>query len=401
MTKVKSVFLLIITVFLFAFPKGGFKIADIPFTWGYLLLFLVFPYLLFTKKISLNLRFNARQFTYFLTLPFSIYSVVILTFSEIESIGYLMSFFVSIIFFPFLFLILLNDYLKNKEFRRYFLSILKHSIRFVIIFGLIIYAYEFTTGNVFEIPYLTVNAGDYGLSHLKFNDRGIFSKLTSTFSNGNIFGLCMLLLFQLYFSIENKYRFKILFILVIFLTLSRTVWIGLLLVFLLNMLKSLKSLRIVIISIILGFLFLIFLPNILSIFGFDFNFLFDKNLGGRLATLDKFKNITLLGNFYFNTFEEIIYASVVSSFGIIGLFLFIIYIISPLISFFVFKVNNGYYWMFIIYPILCLSDGATLLIPVMAFFWLLTSLQLENNQEGNKQNTNILMNESLINNSSE
>ena len=56
---------------------------------------------------------------------------------------------------------------------------------------------------------LTVNAGDLGeLDSSKFNQRGSVSKLISTYNNGNIFGVCTLMLFPIFYE-YTKSKIKI------------------------------------------------------------------------------------------------------------------------------------------------------------------------------------------------
>ena len=56
-------------------------------------------------------------------------------------------------------------------------------------------------GKFIEIPFLTVNAGDYGtLESTKHINRGGYLKLISTYNNGNVYGVATLILLPLVFE---------------------------------------------------------------------------------------------------------------------------------------------------------------------------------------------------------
>jgi len=55
-----------------------------------------------------------------------------------------------------------------------------------------------------EIPYFTINAADVGEVADKYNQRGNIMKLISTYNNGNIFGVCTLMFFPLFYYNTQK-----------------------------------------------------------------------------------------------------------------------------------------------------------------------------------------------------
>ncbi|GGI51458.1 hypothetical protein GCM10011425_26700 [Mucilaginibacter galii] len=252
-------------------------------------------------------------------------------------------------------------------------------LRFVIVFGLALFVQKILTGKILEIPYLTVNIADYGHIDEKFNLRGDLMKLTSTYNNGNIYGVCMLLLTPFYIAKEPKKIFKILFFAALALTLSRTVWIGMIIFLLLIIIKNLKNIKgyITLGLTVIGVILIV--PLLLKFMNLDLNFLTDKDLGGRAHQLSILDNFTLFSAAKFQGITEIVYASMLTNFGLVGLILFVIYILSPLITLYRYPQNrrlDNTHWGILIYVIICASDGAMLLIPVMAFFWFLSSYTL-------------------------
>ncbi|WP_461453528.1 hypothetical protein [Mucilaginibacter sp.] len=374
-----KLFVFLIVVFLVAFPKGGFKVGDIPITWGYILIILVGIISAFSIK-KINYFTKSRYKVLALCLPFILYAIIILLLSEVPNKGVLFSFILGVFIFPLLFLYLLGKDIDDPKFNDSFLPIFKNSIRFIAFFGIALFIYKIKTGNDIEIPYLTVNFSDVGSLDDKYNLRGDLSKLISTYNNGNIYGICMLILLPIYLNIEKSLTLKIVFFLSMILTLSRTVWVGLLLyliLYVISQIKTAKSWGLLIFTLLIvyggGNLFLNFI-------GKDTNFLFDSQLGGRADQLNVLDNLTFFGDFNFDTITEIVYTSILKHFGLLGLLLFILYLMSPIIYYYRLKISNkdngsfvSIHWSIIIYALICFSDGAILLIPVMAFFWFVSS----------------------------
>jgi hypothetical protein len=375
--RIQRFILILVIIFLVAFPKGGFKISNIPLTWGYMLILLSVPF------GFINLL-NQHKYVHFprprrnillLCLPFVIYSSIILAFGTFTNLGFLFSYILSLLLMPFLFMFFFGGYIDMPNFNKLFTKYFIFSLRFVTIFGLILFLQKLFLGSSLEIPYLTVNIDDLGMLDEKYNMRGDIMKYTSTYNNGNIFGVCMLILAPIYFSNEKNVLFKIIFIISLALTLSRTVWFGMVFLGIMFIIKNIKNTKGVIILTVSVISIVVFLPMLLSLIGVEVGFLFDKNLGGRANQLNVFSDISLFGDGHYDGIAEIVYTSILQHFGAIGLILFLVYIFSPLIVLYVKgrKKYDTYHWGLILYPVICLSDGAMLFIPTMAFFWFLAS----------------------------
>lgn len=359
----------LLILFLLVFPKGGFKIGELPITWGYLLLGAT-SLTSFLKPLRIS---TLRLESILLTIPFQVVIALTLFLNGTTSIAYAIALLITFFFLPFAFYISLSDHIDTMNLDK-FLLYLKRGILFLACYGIALFVYRIATGEFFEIPFLTSNFNDLGLLDTKCNLRNdTVSKLISTYNNGNIYGLCLLMLLPLY-SRAEKSGWKVTLVkLSILLTLSRTMWIGLILnelfvgLFLSkNGLKNILAL----IAIIASLLFL------LHLFGYGWDFIWDESLGGRLDQFNVLSNLHFFSPHPFEGITEIVYLGVLHSFGVIGLLTYLLAVCGPLLLSFTRK--NGLATCIRCglgnYLILSCSDGAVLLIPVMAFFWFLSSL---------------------------
>ncbi|WP_160566506.1 MULTISPECIES: hypothetical protein [unclassified Apibacter] len=376
MYYLKKIYIILIIIFLIIFPKGGFKFGDIPITWGYVLLIISIPLCILGKIRFIN---KNRYYVFILTLPFIIYSFIILILRmEKIDLAYTLSFCLSILILPFVFLILYDNILDSDMFNKTFPRIFFWGIRIVIIFGLLLFFCKLCYGINIEIPYLTVNIDDN--MEDKNNNRSGISKLYSTYNNGNLYGICMIILAPLFFKYEKNNIYRCLFFISLFLTLSRTIWIGIIIYFIIYIFKNfikgknILIILLIVISLIIGF------PYLLRFMNKDISFIMDSNLGGRRYQLNFLKDASLFGHGSFKGIVEIVYLSIIDIFGVIGLLLFILYLASPIIVYKIKKNNSNLYWGLILYSILCLSDGAILLIPVMSFYWFISSYMFKNTE---------------------
>lgn len=365
----KKIYIILILIFLIIFPKGGFKLGNIPITWGYLLLIFSIPICLLSKNRYIN---KNRYKVFILTLPFIIYSfILVLLRMEKIDLGYTLSFFLSLFILPFVFLILYDNIIDSNIFNKIFPQIFFWGIRIVVIFGLLLFFHRLYLGTNLEIPYLTVNIDDN--MEEKHNNRSGISKLYSTYNNGNLYGICMIILTPLFLNYEKNNIYRGLFFITLFLTLSRTIWIGIIIYFLIFILKNFVRGKNIFYILFITIILIIGFPFLLSFINKDLSFIMDSNLGGRRNQFNILKNASLFGQGSFKGIAEIVYLTIIDKFGIIGLLLFILYLSSPIIIYKLKKNANNLYLGLILYIILCFSDGAILLIPVMSFYWFIAS----------------------------
>lgn len=365
-------------LFLVVFPKGGIKFKNIPITWGYLLLAIISLFLLFRKKYFVR---KEHIYSLIALLPFQIYSLLSIYINGIDSFGFFISFLVSFLFLPFIFFFVFSEYIENLDLD-YFFKIFKRSILFISSYGIFLFFYRGFFGSLFEIPLLTANWHEKGLlENIKcINHRGFFLKLISTYNNGNIYGICLLMVLPLYKYLEKSSLKKSIVKLSIILTLSRTVWIGFIISeFFFNFFIIKNKKKSLIKFLISSFCFI----TILLIFAKfylhkPFNWYFDTTLGGRLV--DKSFEVNFFSNLPFINIEEMVYLSIFNTFGFFGLILFIIGMCFSLF-YYLFKNMNSekspidmcIFFGLLTYLIISISDSASLYLPVMAFYWFLSS----------------------------
>ena len=381
--KVETLLVFLLTVFLLVFPKGGVKISGIPITWGYCLLFAT-AFILFLMNLSHGFTTTRiRWLVIAASIPFQVYVILVLAFYGYSSFGYAMSMLINAVAMPWIFVMVFGNYFDTAKLDDT-LNLIRKGMFLVALYGIFLFVYKISTGAWIEIPFLTVNYGDFGNLDSKFINRGggIF-KLISTYNNGNLYGVCMLMLLPLFEQLEKSGWKKLIVKGSLILTLSRTVWIGLVFYELVLQLYihrvNIKTVarNILVLIAILSALVIV----LLFVLNNNLSFLFDSNLGGRADQFSVLDNLSLLPSEAFSGIAEILYLSVLGNFGLTGFILFAIMIIVPIgLSLNVKNIyKKGLLSGIIVYLVMAMSDGGFMLIPVMVFYWFVVSLLICDN----------------------
>lgn len=365
----------LLVLFFVFFPKGGIKVGEVPITWGLILLVLVGAYCLL-GTISKGRIGLMHLVAFICTLPFFFVILVTAKSFGYSSFGYMLSYILNFFFMPLLFTLLFYNNIKNISMNR-LIRLVNFGVLFASVYGIFLFIYKIKVGNFIEIPFLTVNSGDIGALEEKNINRGSVFKLISTYNNGNIFGVCMLMLLPLFCSKESLWK-QVIVKVAIFLTLSRTAWVGLILFEVYKFFRSKKGygflIKLIFVIIALSatifFCLLLLQSNVM--------FLLDPNLGGRVKQFD------LVVNFFPSSIVtpvgEVVYMSILKTFGLIGLATFLIAMTAPIAISILSKQFTGYrvdvVAGMVIYLIISMSDGAIMLIPTMTFYWGLVALLL-------------------------
>lgn len=211
-------------------PKGGIKIQNIPVTFGnvffFVLLILFFIYLLFRQKIYKD----KMQLLIFISIVFFAFRIIFAFLNDNMKFSDIIQYLIPLSIYPFMYLITYNCIRKKQQLCK-IINIITLGFIFICIYGLMQNLFGI---DKLTIPGITVNYSDYKESPLwylqKANGQGDASKMVSTYQNGNIFGVNLLLLFPIVFETTKKSKIKfifmILFLVVGMLTLSRSVWFG-------------------------------------------------------------------------------------------------------------------------------------------------------------------------------
>ena len=366
---------------------------EIPITWGYLLLALALalaPFVMMARgRLSVP---RSHAIALALMAPFAFLMVSKTFLYGVSSAGILASNITNFVIIPFgLFFFFNGTYgpFRYEQISR----VLAVLVACVCVYGIFLFFYSFIRGEYFTIPYLTANASDVADNSIttkpnlrRFGSLAI-NKLISTYNNGNIFGVCILMILPLAERSKVKPWWRILVYIALFLTLSRTVWFG---IFAYLLIKSWwqndgriavsEILNTLLIMLLVVFIFYIGF----SLMGVQLSWLFDSNLGGRA----KYFNFDLrmlptpepvIG------FLEIVYLGVLHQFGVVGLVLFLIYMSAPILARFMLPKNyfrhvggdaSALLGGMLIYLFISLSDGAINLIPIMLFYMSIAALYL-------------------------
>ncbi len=371
-------------VFLVLFPKGGVKLGGLPLTWGYMALAFTTPVLLVVRIVAFPFRLPIRAWLALLMLlPIQLLCVYSVVFFGLVEASFAVSTLSAFFFLPWIFLLVYPPFLASIDGDRLALYF-RRCILFAALWGIFLFFWHPLTGHFIEIPLLTVNSDDAGqLETTKHIARGLFLKLISTYNNGNLYGVDTLILLPLYDYFEpsrwRRYAVK----LALLLTLSRTVWAGMvvfeampLLLLLLRQASTFPRLHLgqarrrvmaLVVTVAMIFAALAFNSSNLS-------FLLDPTFGNRLGLLSDFFNGSLLPTHGLFGFSEILYGSAVREFGYAGLIAFTLLMLSPLLLLFVdhaklSPIRRAALKGLVLYSILAGVDGGFNFIPTMAFYW--------------------------------
>lgn len=361
--------------YMIAFPKGGVKAGTIPLTFGYVLSGpMTLLAMAHARQLSVPLD---RMLAFLPCLLLALWSALVVYANGTESLGFTIAYFISILYLPLFGLICFSPLLLDRNHQRIERAFV-WAVRFIVGFGVFLFVFKQVTGSWIEVPYLTVNAADAGNLDDKYINRGGIFKLISTYNNGNIFGVSIAILAPLYLSLEKKGYLRVALYVSMVLTLSRTVWIALLLVVLLRALsRGLRPMTILYLA--LGLIFaLTAIYFALGFLGLDLAFVFDSNLGGRAGQLRVLDNAQIIPNVRTDAIPEIAYLGVLYYYGIPGLLLFFCFLLTPPLLLWLegtplFSLSRATACLqgLLVYSVLAAADAAFSYIPVMMFFWII------------------------------
>jgi hypothetical protein len=373
--------LILLMIFLLIFPKGGIKYHQIPLTWGYLLLGLFSIGALLRRSIHVQ---RERLNVIVSLLPFLAIAALTVAINGVTSIGQLVAFWTSFLFLPVAFFCLFAQDIETFD-EELFFRLFTKGIFFIAVYGILLFILKQTSGSFLEIPFLTVNFGDFGLLDHKNINRGNVFKLISTYNNGNIYGICLLMLLPLYRLLEERQWRHWIVKLSLLLTFSRTVWIGLFFHELCVQWFFAKNKKTSLLSLAISLMVFFGALAALSLYyGFSWSFFVDATFGGRRDQLDAIAQTGFFSHAPFSGFPEIIYAGMIYAFGWVGLAAFLFGMCGPLVyqiaSRRLSDPNQCIAIGLVNYLVISASDGAILLIPTMAFYWFLLSLLMRKNR---------------------
>lgn len=361
-----------------ALPKGGIKAGDVPLTIGYVLtaVMLVMA-LLRSRQLSIPLD---RLLAFLPCLLLSLWSVFVVSVNGTKSVGFTLSYFVSAFYLPLFGLIFFSSLILDEHHNRIERALV-WAVRFIVVYGIFLFIFRQATGTWIEIPYVTINAGDVGQLDDKHINRGGIFKLISTYNNGNLFGVAVAIMAPLYMRLEPRKILRVALYLALFLTLSRTVWIAVMVILALRALsQGIRPLTMLYLA--LCFIVIVGVIGVLlHMLGTDLSFVFDRKLGGRLNQFSVLDDTRLIPEGSSGSLPEIVYLGILKQFGIPGLLFFVAHLLAPPLLLRLEGVRPlsteraaACQQGLLIYAVLAGADAAYSLIPVMMIFWMIAGM---------------------------
>ena len=349
---------------------------------------IITPPAFMVRFLQFPLRFPRRVLLVTAALiPFQMLSWYAYKFYGVSNPPFAFSTFVGLAALPWIFLLIYGPFfprLDGEQLARWMCTCMAYAA----VWGIFLFFLHPVAHHFIEVPYLTVNASDYGeLENTKNIARGVFFKLISTYNNGNLYGVATLLLLPLFDKLESSKFRRTAVKTALFLTLSRSVWVGLIFnevlslsLVLLRQIKTFPVLflgaarrRFIAIGAIVGFS--LFSVLFISYQGGGMQFLLDVTGGQRVNQVYAAEGTSFLPQTGLYGFGEVLYASAAQYWGIAGLFAFCLIIFSPLLilladpSVMRSPLKRAALKGLILYMLMAASDGALDFIPVMAFYW--------------------------------
>lgn len=404
-----SYVLLLITVFInVTFPKAGIKLGGIPLTVGNVFLLLTIMMWFFYVLWRRCFIFSKAERLVVIGCLYWLIRFLLTMVGGRAGLSDWVGFFVPLVVYPFTFLVF-NFFITEQRQIDLILRMLMWGTIIVFIFGFLQAAFGIER---FSVPGLTVNYTDYISSTNwyaeKYNgvqDGVTYSKTVSTYQNGNLLGVNILLFCpMIYESIKKKVWqrvYMLVFVLFCILTGSKTCWVG---IFLYLFIKSVVIINrkwadgrkvqfaclIIAVTPVIAAIFLNMFPQILERFKDSFTLKNINDLSGRSESMsqliDYFVNKTewiLIGPYgltsYWGSSYEMAYFCILMIGGIAGLVAFlgpIIYILAKYIGKHIkdSKVLKGVCHGLVVYIIIAFVEGALWLPPTAVNLWMVLAL---------------------------
>ncbi|WP_146525885.1 hypothetical protein [Novipirellula artificiosorum] len=367
-----SVFAVVTIICLFGFPKAGIYLGDVPITFGYLLL--GFSATIQLVRIAISGRRSIRADEAGLGILFFLLATVELAaFAKYgyHSKGALVSIVASTIVVP-IFAILSVNFFVDILGTPLFFRLLRISLVIVFTFGVISFFVYNTTGIIIGVPFLTTTGGDISLVAERHNLRGTFIKMFSTYNNGNILGVNLLIWGPIAAigAAASRFQFRSICIL----SLSRSVWIGLAAYELVNSIVQRRAKNIFYAGAFLLVLFTIAVGVSWMMGREPIAFLLDANLGGRVSNFED--NLHGMKTQKLAWTSESLYAAAYLTFGWCGSLLITLIWAIPILRGGRSPIQVQSRIALTIYMLIAASEAAFNLIPTQALYWMIAGIAM-------------------------
>ena len=222
-----NILVVVYLIFNILFPKAGIKITGIPITIGNIIFLFMIPIAVFLF-INRNSKINKNEL--FMLFSIIYWGIRIIFFHGATNNEMIISYIACLCGYPLIYF-MFTVFVNSKQKLQSVCNIIK-----VLTIGIMIYSIIQYFAGIAEtaIPGLTVNYSDY-IEHpqnwwtYKNNSYADSSKIVSTYQNGNLFGVNLVLLFPIaYFAESNKnnrWLLLLLFVIACIVSGTRTIYV--------------------------------------------------------------------------------------------------------------------------------------------------------------------------------
>ena len=358
-----------------AFPKAGVYVGNIPVTLGYVLL--MFFGSLEILYIAINKVKTTRPVFISLAIGFFGLAILQLSFFRIygyRSMGNAISIMASTLLVPGLSILSTTWFLRTLGIGN-FVRTLRLSLLIVFSFGMVSFFAYNASAIVIGVPYVTTTGDDITEVFQKHNLRGPIVKMFSTYNNGNILGLNLLLWGPMAaVGVVPSLRYALGYRAICLLTLSRSVWVGLLTYEFISAYETRSLLRVrrafgvsialvgtaIMVSVLIG--------------KDPLQFLLDKDLGGRVSDFNE--QIKVISTQRIAWDGESVYTAAWMAYGPLGLLGILSVWLLPIFHAGPSLIQRTARVSMIVYMLIAAVEGAFNLIPTQFTYWMVASIAI-------------------------
>jgi hypothetical protein len=357
---------------LFGFPKAGVYLGNIPFTLSYVLVGMaaVFELVCLAKSSFRKLPMRYAWLG-LLVLLLAILELAYFRIYGMKSLGATVSVLVSTVVMPVL-AILMTHWLLRILGMDGLIRCLRWAFVPVLFFGLASFLVYNMTGKVLGIPFVTTTGADVASVATRHNLRGPIIKMFSTYNNGNILGINLLLWGPI--VAVGSFRSSTAFRFLCVATLSRSVWVGLLLLEVVKAVADRSYRRLIQAAFGMALLFAIVVAASYLIGRDPYSFLLDKDLGGRVSNLQD--DLNVISNQRIGWSSESVPAAAWLAFGPAGVLMISAIWAFPIVVGGKQTIQRAARLAMAVYFVVASVEGAFTLVPTQAIYWFLAALAL-------------------------
>lgn len=370
--RVASVFAVVVLLVLFGFPKAGLYAGNVPITAGYLLIGLAALAQLICIGIHQKRSLPSRYLC-LATLIVVLAAVEFFCYRAYgpDSFGTMVSVLVSTILMPVVTLMAAHWLITTLGMPAV-LRTMRVALMVVLAIGLASFAVYNATGHVIGIPFVTTTGSDLSLVATKHNLRGPIIKMFSTYNNGNILGINLLMWGPI--AAFGVARYAAAHRSLCVLTLSRSVWVGMIALEIGGAVFD-RSVRRVFIAVGAAFVMIGTVVFASIAIGKDpTEFLLDLDLGGRVTNLQE--DLEVISNRRVRWGSESLYAASYLAFGPIGMALLVLTWVFPILAGGKEPIQRVARIVLTVYLLIASVEGAFTLIPTQATYWFVAAIAM-------------------------